>query len=79
MVELNSMGGGSNGSDSSGVRKRALVLCKCGKEAMLTTSWTTKNLGRRFYGCDKGKNGCNYFSWHDPQVNPREKKVINKC
>ncbi|KAH1213807.1 hypothetical protein GmHk_14G041692 [Glycine max] len=49
-------------------------------EAPLVTSWTEENPGRRFYGCclykDTGRRGCNFFQWHDPVGNNRQKKII---
>ncbi|GJX56917.1 zinc finger, GRF-type containing protein [Tanacetum coccineum] len=28
-----------------------MVRCACGLEAVIRTSWTNRNPGRRFYGC----------------------------
>ncbi|KAI8532787.1 hypothetical protein RHMOL_Rhmol11G0241600 [Rhododendron molle] len=44
--------------------------CGCGRKAVMRTSLTVKNPGRRFLGClnYKKKNGCNFFVWLDPQT-----------
>ncbi|KHN38830.1 hypothetical protein glysoja_048897, partial [Glycine soja] len=56
------------------------VVCLSNIEAPLVTSWTEDNLGRHFYGCSlykvTGRKGCNYFEWHDPVANIRQKKII---
>ncbi|XP_028214954.1 uncharacterized protein LOC114397009 [Glycine soja] len=56
------------------------LLCLCNVEAPLVTLWTEDNPGRRFYGCGlykvTGRKGCNYFEWHDPIANIRQKKII---
>ncbi|KAL5137109.1 hypothetical protein HKD37_10G027527 [Glycine soja] len=74
----------SSSSYTSEVRSR--VFCLCNIETPLVTSWTKENPGRRFYGCglykarninlDTGRKGCNFFQWHDPVGNNRQKKII---
>ncbi|XP_060185438.1 uncharacterized protein LOC132614895 [Lycium barbarum] len=50
-------------------------LMKCGNEALLKTSWTQLNPGRRFLCCkiSKKMGGCDYFFWiedrHPAQAN----------
>ncbi|TKY66242.1 hypothetical protein E2542_SST09109 [Spatholobus suberectus] len=43
-------------------------------------SWIEENLRRRFLGCGlyeaKKRKGCQFFKWHDPQLNACEKKII---
>ncbi|XP_057418033.1 uncharacterized protein LOC130712213 [Lotus japonicus] len=60
--------------------RRRVVLCDCGVESPLVTTWTGVNRGRRFYGCglfEVHRNKiCNFFQWHDADVNDREKKMI---
>ncbi|KAM7525704.1 hypothetical protein LguiA_015606 [Lonicera macranthoides] len=42
------------------------VTCFCGEVAPIRVSWTSRNPGRRFFGCKKyGNNGCNFFQWVD--------------
>ncbi|KAK4426474.1 hypothetical protein Salat_1416000 [Sesamum alatum] len=43
-----------------------LLLCECGTPAVMRTSWTPTNPGRRFRGCP-GKSGhyCSTFEWVD--------------
>ncbi|KAL5133574.1 hypothetical protein HKD37_03G006873 [Glycine soja] len=59
---------------------RSRVFCLCNIEAPLVTSWNEENPGRHFYGCglykDTGGKGCNFFQWHDPVDNNRQKKII---
>ncbi|KAH1261159.1 hypothetical protein GmHk_02G004084 [Glycine max] len=50
------------------------VMCLCNVEAPLVTSWIEDNPRRRFYGC--GLYKCNYFEWHDPIANSRQKRII---
>ncbi|RZB70552.1 hypothetical protein D0Y65_035499 [Glycine soja] len=67
-------------SSSYTSKARSRVFCLCNIEAPLVTSWTEENPGRRFYGCglykDRGTKGCNFFQWHDPVDNNRQKKII---
>ncbi|KAL8530920.1 hypothetical protein ACS0TY_007807 [Phlomoides rotata] len=56
-----------------------LVLCDCGIEARLRTSWTKLNPGRRFYGCRAWRvngGGCSFFEWLDDEISERAKTVI---
>ncbi|KAB1223183.1 hypothetical protein CJ030_MR2G011920 [Morella rubra] len=51
-------------------------FCNCDIQASLKTSWTEKNLGRRFWGCPRfGKKSmplaCVYFAWYDPPLYKR--------
>ncbi|KAK9082608.1 hypothetical protein Scep_029079 [Stephania cephalantha] len=53
--------------------------CYCGQPAVVFTSWTTTNPGRRFYGYRKyeHRSGCEYFNWLDPEMTNRATIVIN--
>ncbi|XP_058216861.1 uncharacterized protein LOC131327742 [Rhododendron vialii] len=42
--------------------------CDCGRKAVMRPSLIVKNSGRRFLGCVKKNNGCNFFVWVDPQT-----------
>ncbi|MFS8018692.1 putative transcription factor GRF family [Helianthus anomalus] len=42
-----------------------MVLCDCGKEALILTSWTDRNPGRRFYGCPDQGSTCRFIGWVD--------------
>ncbi|RZC15964.1 hypothetical protein D0Y65_009304 [Glycine soja] len=68
----------SSSSYTSEARSR--VFCLCNIEAPLVISWTEENPGRHFYGCglykDTGRKRCNFFQWHDPIGNNRQKKII---
>ncbi|KAL8197747.1 hypothetical protein R6Q57_024281 [Mikania cordata] len=54
-----------------------MVFCGCGKEAVIRTSWTSRNPGRRFYSCpDQGSN-CSFITWVDPEMCPRSILIIS--
>ncbi|XP_010412519.1 PREDICTED: uncharacterized protein At1g43920, Chloroplastic-like [Camelina sativa] len=59
--------GSSSMSRSSGFMKK----CDCGLPAKIFTSKTEKNPGRKFFGCQKYKDGgtehCKYFKWFDQE------------
>ncbi|KAJ0825832.1 putative DNA topoisomerase transcription factor GRF family [Helianthus annuus] len=42
-----------------------MVMCRCGKEAIILTSWTDNNPGRRFYGCPDQGSTCGFLGWYD--------------
>ncbi|CAA0840855.1 DNA topoisomerase 3-alpha [Striga hermonthica] len=49
----------------------------CGKRAVLHTSWTDDNPGRRFHSCLKWKRGgCKFFDWEDPPMCRRAMAII---
>uniref|UniRef100_A0A5B7ACY3 GRF-type domain-containing protein n=1 Tax=Davidia involucrata TaxID=16924 RepID=A0A5B7ACY3_DAVIN len=52
--------------------------CHCGKRAIIRTSWTDLNPGRRFHGCEKSgdHSGCGFFNWYDPPICNRARQVI---
>ncbi|KAL5159594.1 hypothetical protein HKD37_15G043888 [Glycine soja] len=80
-VLLSSVNDAMERSSSSYTSKaRSRVLCLCNIEAPLVTSWTEDNPGRRFYGCGlykvTSRKWCNYFEWHDPVANSRQKKIM---
>ncbi|KAL0337389.1 UNVERIFIED_CONTAM: hypothetical protein Scaly_2014000 [Sesamum calycinum] len=53
------------------------IFCHCGKRAMVRTSWTNENPGRRFHSCEDYKTeGCGFFYWEDPPMCARAKVVI---
>ncbi|KAB1215754.1 hypothetical protein CJ030_MR4G020416 [Morella rubra] len=59
----------------------SFVLCYCGIEAKMRTSWTEKNPGRRFFGCLRyglvmGPRCCEFFEWVDPPKCKRSSQVI---
>ncbi|XP_057421294.1 uncharacterized protein LOC130735192 [Lotus japonicus] len=73
---------GSRDVSTGSEMRRRVVLCECGVESPLVTTWTGVNRGRRFYGCGlfevHRKKVCNFFQWHDADdnCNAREKKLI---
>ncbi|KAG5034827.1 hypothetical protein JHK87_009737 [Glycine soja] len=72
----------SNGySHRTGSRlNRCHACCECDLDALLATAWTNNNAIIRFFGCgnykDLGRQGCNFFEWCDPPLNPCVKKII---
>ncbi|CAA0829044.1 Unknown protein [Striga hermonthica] len=54
------------------------MTTNCQKRAVMKTSWTDHNPGRRYAACEKsrGNGGCNYFSWIDPPMCPRSRQII---
>ncbi|KAJ4810504.1 GRF zinc finger protein [Rhynchospora pubera] len=53
--------------------------CYCNELAVLKTSWTEANPGRRFLGCRNYEisRSCGYFFWYDAPVQDHAKVVIN--
>ncbi|GJR31576.1 zinc finger, GRF-type containing protein [Tanacetum coccineum] len=50
-----------------------MARCACGLEAVIRTSWTNRNSGRRFYGCHTLSPTCvNFLRWYDPPMCQRE-------
>ncbi|CAL9023401.1 unnamed protein product [Prunus brigantina] len=52
------------------------MVCWCGKNARIQTSWTISNPGRRFAMCAKGRGGCDFWVWYDVEMCERSKVVI---
>ncbi|KAM3247931.1 hypothetical protein P3L10_009699 [Capsicum annuum] len=52
--------------------------CKCGHEALLKTSWTQQNSGRRFFTCKISKKlgGCDYFDCYEDRHSSQANLVI---
>ncbi|PIN02751.1 hypothetical protein CDL12_24730 [Handroanthus impetiginosus] len=63
---------------SSSHRKMEQRFCYCGKGTVRRTSWTDRNLGRRFLSCKspKEKGGCNFFLSADPPMYGRSVQII---
>ncbi|PWA72031.1 zinc finger, GRF-type [Artemisia annua] len=49
-----------------------VLICDCGKQATIKTSWTNRNPGRRFYCCPS----CGFIGWTDPPMCCRAVAVI---
>ncbi|CAI9271160.1 unnamed protein product [Lactuca saligna] len=53
-----------------------MVVCFCGKLALVKTSWTALNPGRRFYVCPTKDSICRFIGWVDAPMSPRCKTII---
>ncbi|KAF7844675.1 hypothetical protein G2W53_001580 [Senna tora] len=55
---------------SSSSSSRARVLCDCGEYAIVATSRTPENPGRRFWGCKNypSAGNCGFVGWYEPPV-----------
>ncbi|GJZ24216.1 hypothetical protein Tco_0561675 [Tanacetum coccineum] len=47
-----------------------MVRCHCGAQAVVRTSWTNENPGRRFWVC------CGFIDWLDPPMCRRSTLII---
>ncbi|WCJ21193.1 hypothetical protein M5689_003366 [Euphorbia peplus] len=66
-------------SGSSSHRLRRRDICDCGFEAVVRTSWTNDNPGKRFYNCRNRGNqqcSCNYFLWIDDKLEDRPMSIV---
>ncbi|KAH7866414.1 hypothetical protein Vadar_020174 [Vaccinium darrowii] len=65
-------------SSSSSTSGHGWPNCKCGSKAVMETSWTDDNPGRRFLGCRHFREGrkCKFFEWVDDEICKRGKAVI---
>nr|GEX51490.1 zinc finger, GRF-type [Tanacetum cinerariifolium] len=54
-----------------------MVRCTYGLEAVIRTSWTSRNPSRRLYGCPTLSLTCvNFFMWYDPPMCQRSVQII---
>ncbi|KAL8539780.1 hypothetical protein ACS0TY_001401 [Phlomoides rotata] len=75
----------------SATKVEANVVCYCGKKALIRTSWTDQNPGRRFLCCVNSRiriissyiyflrwrrEGCVFWKWEDPEMCMRSKMII---
>ncbi|XP_028055136.1 uncharacterized protein LOC114259321 [Camellia sinensis] len=67
-------------SESGQSRTNAPRLCYCGERSPVKTSMTSRNMGRRFYGCATyGVDAtCGYFEWVDPPMCQCGREVLPK-
>jgi len=68
----------SSSVSGSTLKQRTKLVCYCGVNSPLVTSWTDANPGKRFHGCERYfvRRKCNFFRWYDPEVPDRQKKII---
>jgi len=68
----------SSSVSGSTLKHTTKLVCHCGVDAPLVTSWTDENPGRRFHGYGKlfVKRKYNIFRWYNPEVPDRQKKII---
>ncbi|PWA89653.1 zinc finger, GRF-type [Artemisia annua] len=53
-----------------------MVLCACGLQCVVRTSWTNRNPGRRFYSCPTYNSSCPFIGWVDPPMCDRSLDII---
>ncbi|PWA44743.1 zinc finger, GRF-type [Artemisia annua] len=56
-----------------------MMLCRCGNVAIIKTSWTDRNPGRRFFWCPNVMiwgSDCGTFGWIDPPMCQRAIEII---
>ncbi|KAJ9543462.1 hypothetical protein OSB04_023169 [Centaurea solstitialis] len=53
-----------------------MVTCPCGADAIIRTSWTTSNPGRRFYCCSRTVRCCGFICWMDQPLDSRSIDVV---
>ncbi|KAL4579103.1 hypothetical protein LXL04_015238 [Taraxacum kok-saghyz] len=53
-----------------------MVLCFCGRIAIVRTSWTSTNPGRRFHSCPQTYSRCDFIGWVDPLMCVRSTAII---
>ncbi|GJU84178.1 zinc finger, GRF-type containing protein [Tanacetum coccineum] len=53
-----------------------MVFCHCTKLAVIRTSWTPRNPGRRFYACPDLGSECRFINWVDPPMCQRSTMII---
>ena len=53
-----------------------MVNCSCGSVAVIRTSWTPRNPGRRFYSCPIRGSNCKLIGWYDPVMCERSMEII---
>ncbi|KAJ9535355.1 hypothetical protein OSB04_un001533 [Centaurea solstitialis] len=53
-----------------------MVICDCGSIAIIRTSWTSTNPGRRFYCCSIKGSKCRFLGWVDGPMCPRSIQII---
>nr|KAJ0208981.1 hypothetical protein LSAT_V11C400166630 [Lactuca sativa] len=54
----------------------ARIICFCGNNFVLRTSWTPFNPGRRFYACPLPDSKYRFLGWFDPPMCDRAKAII---
>ncbi|PWA43607.1 zinc finger, GRF-type [Artemisia annua] len=53
-----------------------MVVCACGRTAIIRTSWSNYNPGRRFYSCPITGSDCPFIDWFDPPMCQRAVAII---
>ncbi|PWA48333.1 zinc finger, GRF-type [Artemisia annua] len=53
-----------------------MVVCTCGQQAVVKTSWTDRNPGRCFYGCPTYDSKCHFLGWVDASMCRRSVEII---
>nr|KAJ0227109.1 hypothetical protein LSAT_V11C100021930 [Lactuca sativa] len=53
-----------------------MVMCFYGRVAVVHTSWTSTNPGRRFHSCPQQGYRCIFLGWTDPPMCARSMLII---
>ncbi|KAL8246526.1 hypothetical protein R6Q59_007742 [Mikania micrantha] len=53
-----------------------MAFCACGKQAIVRTSWTSKNPGRRFFSCPEQGCKAGFIGWYNPTICDRSVDII---
>nr|KAJ0195402.1 hypothetical protein LSAT_V11C700360260 [Lactuca sativa] len=56
--------------------KMVTIICFCGNNYVLRTSWTPLNPGRWFYACPLPDSKCRFLGWFDPPMCDRATAII---
>ncbi|QCD89567.1 integrator complex subunit 11 [Vigna unguiculata] len=81
-------GNGNRGLSSAGGGWKGLgvtPICRCGDVAVIRTARTTRNAGKKFWGCPNFKRGnqesvgCNYFKWSgEDDIDQRDGVILSQ-
>ncbi|QCE00753.1 uncharacterized protein LOC114195055 [Vigna unguiculata] len=82
------LGNGNRGLSSAGGGWKGLgvtPICRCGDVAVIRTARTTRNAGKKFWGCPNFKRGnqesvgCNYFKWSgEDDIDQRDGVILSQ-
>ncbi|KAJ0814976.1 putative transcription factor GRF family [Helianthus annuus] len=53
-----------------------MVVCNCGAQTIIKTSWTSQNPACRFHCCNRAGRTCGFVSWAEPPMNQNPAVII---